>query len=427
LKRAHGIDRFKGKTNGHPFCREAALTNQLKVKSGTRLGSIEGIPPAPELDLRKRPRLMETLIQAFLALSGAVSILTTIGIVIVLSRESLSFFARYVWEGTNKALAAEVTAEDTVLELETNGTDVAEGDIIRLDGEVMQITSLTGSSDFIRITVERGLNGTEAIPHPAGVDVFSGDRVSLRDFFGNTKWSPQIGEFGIWSLANATFMTTLVAMIVALPLGLSVAIYLSEYASERSRSVIKPILEVLAGIPTVVYGYFALTFMTPLLRSMLGVDIVEIYNTASAGVVMGILILPLVSSMSEDALSAVPRSLREAAYGLGATRLETAVKVVVPAALSGIGAAFIVALSRAIGETMIVAIAAGAGPAFTFNPFEAAETMTGHIVRISGGDLSYDSMDYNSIFAIALMLFVLTLSLNVISQRVIRRFREVYE
>jgi phosphate transport system permease protein len=190
---------------------------------------------------------------------------------------------------------------------------------------------------------------------------------------------------------------------------------------------LKPILEVLAGIPTVVYGYFALTFMTPLLRSILGRDVVEIYNTGSAGIVIGILILPLVSSMSEDALNAVPRSLREAAYALGATRLETAMKVVLPAAFSGIAAAFIVAISRAMGETMIVAIAAGAGPDFTFNPFEAAETMTGHIVRISGGDLSYLSIDYNSIFAIGLMLFFLTLALNILSQRVVRRFREVYE
>jgi phosphate transport system permease protein len=186
-------------------------------------------------------------------------------------------------------------------------------------------------------------------------------------------------------------------------------------------------LEVLAGIPTVVYGYFALTFMTPLLRLILGRDVVDIYNTASAGIVIGILILPLVSSMSEDALSAVPRSLREAAYGLGATKLETAVRVVVPAAISGIAAAFIVAISRAVGETMIVAIAAGAGPKFTFNPFEAAETMTGHIVRISGGDLSYDSIDYNSIFAIGLLLFFMTLSLNVFSQWVVRKFREEYE
>jgi phosphate transport system permease protein len=177
----------------------------------------------------------------------------------------------------------------------------------------------------------------------------------------------------------------------------------------------------------VVYGYFALTFMTPVLRGVFGVARVDIYNTASAGIVIGILVLPLVTSMSEDALSAVPRSLREAAFALGATRLETSVRVVVPAALSGITAAFMVAISRAIGETMIVAIAAGAGPAFTFNPFEAAETMTGHIVRISGGDLSYDSIDYNSIFAIGLVLFLITLTLNVISRRIVQRYREVYE
>jgi phosphate transport system permease protein len=246
-------------------------------------------------------------------------------------------------------------------------------------------------------------------------------------FFTGTKWQPQILQFGIWPLVTATLMTTTIAMLIALPLGLGVAIFLSEYASQRVRGWLKPTLEVLAGVPTVVYGYFALTFMTPLLRSIFGNNVVEIYNTASAGLVMGILILPLISSMSEDALSAVPRSLREAAYGLGATRLEVAVKIVVPAALSGISAAIIVGISRAIGETMIVAIAAGAGPNFTLNPFRAAETMTGHIVRISGGDLSYDTLDYNSLFAIGLLLFLITLSLNLVSQRVVRRFREVYE
>jgi phosphate transport system permease protein len=167
--------------------------------------------------------------------------------------------------------------------------------------------------------------------------------------------------------------------------------------------------------------------MTPLLRSIFGENVVQIYNTASAGIVIGILILPLVSTISEDALNAVPRSLREAAYGLGATRLETAVRIVVPAAFSGIAAALIVAVSRAIGETMVVALAAGAGPAFTLNPFQAAETMTGHIVRISGGDLSYDTLDYNSIFAIGLTLFAMTLALNIFSQYIVRRFREVYE
>jgi len=256
---------------------------------------------------------------------------------------------------------------------------------------------------------------------------FVDDRVSLIEFFGTTQWQPSIGFFGIWPLVSATFMTTAIAMLVALPLGLSVAIYLSEYASARMRGLLKPLLEVLAGVPTVVYGYFALTFMTPILRSIFGADVVEIYNTASAGIVIGILVIPLVASMSEDALHAVPNSLRQAAVGLGATKLETSVKVVVPAALSGIAAAFIVAISRAMGETMVVAIAAGARPHLTANPFVAAETMTGHIVRISGGDLSYATIDYESIFAIGLVLFVLTLGLNVISGRIVARFREVYE
>lgn len=301
----------------------------------------------PPLDLSRKPRVTESLIQGFLFLCGAISILTTFGIVYVLGRESLLFFAN--------------------------------------------------------------------------------EEVNLLKFFGGTEWQPAIGRFGIWPLVTATLMASLIAMAVALPMGLCIAIYLSEYAPQRTRSILKPILEVLAGIPTVVYGYFALTFMTPLLRGIFGRDIVEIYNTASAGIVIGILVIPLVSSMSEDALSAVPNSLRQASYGVGATRLETAVRIVLPAALSGVAAAFIVAISRAIGETMIVAIAAGAGPNFTFSPFRAAETMTGHIVRISGGDLSYDSIDYNSIFAIGLLLFLLTLSLNVLSQWIVRRFREEYE
>lgn len=301
---------------------------------------------APTIDLRRQRRTGETIIQLFLFLCGAISILTTIGIVYILGHESWLFF--------------------------------------RLD------------------------------------------EVTFSKFFLATQWQPAIGKFGIWALATSTIITSLMAMMIALPIGLGVAIYLSEYASERARATLKPILEVLAGVPTVVYGYFALTFMTPLLRSIFGQQ-VQIYNTASAGIVIGILILPLVSSMSEDALRSVPNALREAAYGLGATKLETALKVVLPAALSGIAAAFIVAISRAIGETMVVAIAAGAGPNFTFNPFEAAETMTGHIVRISGGDLSYDSIDYNSIFAIGMVLFVITLLLNIVSRQVVRRFREVYE
>lgn len=251
--------------------------------------------------------------------------------------------------------------------------------------------------------------------------------VNVWEFLTGINWQPHIGEFGVLPLVNATLSTTAVAMSIAIPLGLSVAVYLSEYASIKVRNSIKPIMEILAGVPTIVYGFFALTFVTPLLRQIFGKDVVEIYNTGSAGLVMGILILPLVASMSEDALNAVPRSLREAAYGLGATKLEVALKIVLPAALSGISAAIILGISRAIGETMIVAVAAGASPQLVFNPFKGAETMTGHIVRISGGDLSYDSIDYNSIFAIGLLLFFITLGLNIISQRIVRRFREVYE
>jgi phosphate transport system permease protein len=251
--------------------------------------------------------------------------------------------------------------------------------------------------------------------------------VSLWNFLTGTAWQPHIGEFGILPLLTSTFLTSLIAMSIAIPLGLAAAIYMSEYASPKVRKTLKPILEILAGIPTIVYGYFALMFVTPLLRSIFGQDVVQIYNMASGGLVMGILILPLVASMSEDALGAVPRALREAAYGLGATKLEVALKVVLPAALSGIAAAIIIGISRAVGETMIVAVAVGAGPNFTFNPFQGAETMTGHIVRISGGDLSYDSIDYNSIFAIGLLLFIITFTLNMISQRIVRRFREVYE
>lgn len=375
------------------------------------------------LDLTKRFRLKEVIIQAFLFFCGALSILTTIGIVYELGSESLNFFTRRSWENANKHITISVDAQTETFEVGTSGFRLEQGQIIRIQNEIMQISAIEGTS----ISVERGLDGTQAVPHGEGMNIFVGAQVPLVEFFTSTKWNPQISQFGILPLVNATLMTSIVAMLVALPLGLSVAIYLSEYASDRTRRVIKPTLEILAGIPTVVYGYFALTFMTPILRGIFGRDIVSIYNTASAGIVIGILILPLVSSMSEDALSAVPRSLREAAFGLGATKLETAIKIVVPAALSGITAAFIIAISRAIGETMIVAIAAGAGPNFTFNPFKSAETMTGHIVRISGGDLSYDSIDYNSIFAIGLLLFLLTLALNIISQRVVRRFREVYE
>ena len=305
------------------------------------------LPAEVTVDLRKRSRVGETLVQALLFLCGVLSVFTTIGIVYVLLSQAWLFFA-----------------------------------------------------------------------DPA---------VSLLEFFTGASWVPEIGRFGVWPLVTATLLTSLIGMLVAIPLGLAAAIYLSEYASPRLRAIVKPLLEVLAGVPTVVYGYFALGFITPLLRSLFGADSVNVYNMAAAGIAMGILILPLIASLSEDALSSVPHSLRAASFGLGATRFETAVRVVLPAAASGLMAAFIIGISRAVGETMIVALAAGAGPNLTLNPFASAETITGHIARISGGDLSYNSIQYNSIFALGLLLFAITLTLNIISRRVVAHFREVYE
>jgi phosphate transport system permease protein len=373
--------------------------------------------------LQRKPRLRESIIQAFLFACGILSIFITLGIVIVLGRESLRFFGSVQWELTNKPLAAAVGPSDTELPFGASGATLAPGDRVRLGQEEMLVGEVLPDV----LIVERGVQGTEPQAHPEGRIFERAIDPNLREFLTGTEWSPHIGRFGILPLLTSTLIVTSIGVLVAVPLGLATAIYLSEYASARARNILKPILEVLAGIPTVVYGYFALTFVTPLLRSIFGEDIVQIYNMAAGGLVIGILILPFVSTITEDALNAVPRSLREAAYGLGATRLETSTQVVVPAAISGIAAAVIVAASRAVGETMIVALATGAGPVFTFNPFHSAETMTGHIVRISGGDLSFDTLDYNSIFAIGLVLFLMTLSLNFISQRIVRRFREVYE
>ena len=235
----------------------------------------------------------------------------------------------------------------------------------------------------------------------------------------------QSKQFGVLALVSGTFLTAVLSMVVALPLGLLSAIYLSEYAPDRARRLLKPLLEILAGIPTVVYGYFALLFVTPLLQAIS--DGIFVFNALSASIVMGLMILPMVSSLSEDAMRSVPRDLREGAYALGANRLEVATKVVVPAALSGIVSAFILAVSRAIGETMIVTIAAGQSPNFTLNPFVPIETMTAYIVQVSMGDTPTGTLEYKTIFAVALLLFTLTLGMNLLSQYVIRRFREVYD
>ncbi len=250
--------------------------------------------------------------------------------------------------------------------------------------------------------------------------------VSVFEFLTGTEWTPLFAnkQFGVLPLVTGTLLVAGIAMLVALPMGLLSAIYLSEYAPDPVRRVVKPVLEVLAGIPTVVYGYFALMFVTPLLQSW--IPNLSGFNALSPGIVMGIMILPLVSSMSEDAMRAVPRGLREGAYALGATRMQTALQVVVPAALSGITAAFILAVSRAIGETMIVAIAAGQQPRLTFNPFVPIEPMTSYIVQVSLGDTPHGTLEYRTIFAVGMLLFLTTFGLNLISTWLRERFREEY-
>lgn len=250
--------------------------------------------------------------------------------------------------------------------------------------------------------------------------------VSIIEFITGTKWTPQYAEkhFGILPLINGTLLVTVLACLIAMPIGLGSAIYLSEYAPDRVRRIVKPILEVLAGIPTIVYGYFALTFVTPLIRVFLPET--SIYNALSASIVMGIMILPMVASLSEDAMIAVPRKLRDGAYALGATRFEVALKVVVPAALSGIISSFVLAFSRAVGETMIVTVAAGALAQLTLNPLESVQTMTAFIVNISLGDVPHGSIESRSIFAVGMTLFAITLVMNRIAQTISRRYKEEY-
>lgn len=250
--------------------------------------------------------------------------------------------------------------------------------------------------------------------------------ISIIEFLTGTRWTPILKprSYGVLPLVSGTLLVTVIAAMVAIPIGLSTAIFLSEYAPDWLRRIIKPILEVLAGIPTVVYGYFALTFVTPLLQVFLP-DLI-IFNALSAGIVMGVMIIPMVSSLSEDAMISVPRSLREGAYALGATRYEVSLRIVVPAALSGIIAAFIIAISRAIGETMLVTIAAGATPKMTFDPTESIQTMTAYIVQLALGEAPVGSLEYNTIFAVALVLFALTLLMNLLGFWIVTRFREEY-
>jgi phosphate transport system permease protein len=278
------------------------------------------------------------------------------------------------------------------------------------------------SSALVTIAVTVGIVLVLAIE---AVRFFS--EVSLIEFFTDTQWTPLFTDkhYGILPLLSGTLLTSFIAILVALPIGLTISIYLSEYAPRGFRKSVKPLLELLAAIPTVVYGFFALIVVTPFLQEI--IPDLSGFNSLSAGIVMGIMIIPFVSSISEDALYAVPATLREASFGMGATRLQTAFKVVVPAASSGIIVSVILAISRAIGETMIVAIAAGQQPRFTFDPTVPVETITAYIVQVSLGDVEHGSIEYRTIFAAGITLFVFTFLLNSLSYRIRKKYQEKYE
>jgi phosphate transport system permease protein len=252
--------------------------------------------------------------------------------------------------------------------------------------------------------------------------------VSVFDFLTGKTWDPRIShQFGVWPLVNGTLLITGIAILVAVPLGLGTAIYLAEYARPRVRRAVKPVIELLAGIPTIVFGYFALTYFTPtILHDLLGVEL-DIFNALSAGIVMGFMVLPTIASVAEDAMSSVPQSLREGAFGLGASKLQVSLRVVFPAALSGIVAAIVLGASRAIGETMIVLLAAGQQPNTGINPTQGYETMTTYIGATARGDIPTGSTIYRTVFAVGIALFVLTLIMNLISIRFVRKYRQVYE
>ena len=250
--------------------------------------------------------------------------------------------------------------------------------------------------------------------------------VSIVEFFTTLRWAPVFDppSFGVLPLLSGTLLIAVLSSFISLPLGLGSAIYLSEFASKKMRQLIKPLLELLAGIPSIVYGFFALTFITPLIRQIL--PDTSVYNALSASIAVGIMTLPMVASLSEDAMMAVPDSIRQGAYALGSTRLEVALHVIVPAAFSGIAASFMLAISRAIGETMIVAIAAGQTPTFTLNPLESIQTMTGFMVNMALGDIQQGSIEFKTVFVVGALLFLVTLALNFIAKFVIQKNREVY-
>jgi phosphate transport system permease protein len=379
-----------------------------------------------------------------LVLCASVSIFTTIAIIVILASETYLFFnfetpilAGVEGAGGSEvplrmqfAREGEVAIATPIAELaealDFDRTSIRAGDMLRLVDEAgTAVETLTiaevGPSRLVLESLPAGLAGTTAI-----AQVWR-DEATVREFLTGSQWSPLLGaekHFGIWPLVTGTLMVTLIAMLVAIPLGLMTAVYLSEYARHGIRAFLKPVLEILAGVPTVVYGFFALTVITPFLQTLN--DGVDIYNVLSAGIAVGIMCLPIVCSISEDSLQAVPRSLREGAYATGATKFDVSLKVVIPAALSGIVASALLAIARAVGETMIVTLAAGNLARLVFDPREQGQTMTAYMVQIFLGDTSNFGIEYYSSYAVAASLFVLTFVVTVIGHIIRVKFREEY-
>jgi phosphate transport system permease protein len=289
-------------------------------------------------------------------------------------------------------------------------------------GERVALTGLAGSA-VLSVAVTVGIFFALLFP---SLEFFS--EIKIADFLTGSRWAPTFADssFGVLPLVTGTLWTTLIGLSIAVPVGLAAATYLSEYAADRTRRVLKPVLEVLAGIPSVVYGYFALFFVAPvLLRSLFGIE-VGTFSVLAAGLVLGIMIVPTVASIYEDAMSAVPSILRQGSYALGANKMRTTLRVVFPAAISGITASIVLALSRAVGETMIVALAAGTRAQVVFDPRDAGQTMTGYIAQTATGESTPGTLTYNTLFAVGLLLFVITLAINLVAARVVRRIREEY-
>ena len=418
-------------------------------------------------------RLRERLIKGLLFACALFSVVTTASIIVVLATETISFFRTNTSTVTVEPITidpADQTEGTDSIEFLRNWRLVEEQD----HGEIGQHQLEIGSGDFVSVSREdgetllipatdvlaaSGLPGNLASDPEAVLDSYrelgasagaterltalreTADRsreVTPFEFLTGTEWSPLLGEqksFGAWPLITGTLLITLIAAIFALPIGLVTAVFLSEYAPSWLRGMLKPVLEILAGIPTVVYGFFALTVLTPGLNwlgtfynNMINGDLVfDTYNAMAAGLAVGIMILPIVSSLAEDALQAVPRSLRDGAYALGSTRFDVSVRVVVPAALSGIMASFLLAITRAVGETMIVALAAGGLAQMAYDPTGPAQTMTAWMVQIFLGDAPATGVEYKSSYAIAAVLFIMTLILTVAGNIILRRFREEYD